>query len=126
MTSSIPYLIRAVYQWIVDNGMTPHLVVDLANEMVKAPRQFGDDGKIVLNIGHTAVHELNLGNTTISFSARFNGQAMDLVMPVESILAIYARENGQGMMFGDEEAKPPQPPGTRSANPAKPRLKVIK
>ncbi len=126
MTSSSPYLIRAIYQWIVDNGMTPHLLVDLARETVKAPRQFGHHGKIVLNIGHTAVHKLTLGNTTISFSARFNGQPMDVVVPVESILAIYTRETGQGMMFGDEEAKPPQPPGTKSANPAKPRLKVIK
>ncbi len=126
MTSSIPYLIRAMYEWIVDNGMTPHLLIDLSYETVKAPRQFGADGKIVLNIGHTAVHKLTLGNTAVSFSARFNGQSMDLVVPVESILAIYARENGQGMMFGDEEGKPPQPPGTRSANPPKPHLKVIK
>lgn len=115
-----------MYQWIVDNGTTPHLLVDLANEAVTAPRQFGENGRIVLNIGHTAVHKLTLGNTTISFSARFGGQPMNVVVPVESVLAIYTRENGQGMMFGEEEAKPPQPPTRKSANRAKPRLKVIK
>jgi stringent starvation protein B len=125
MTSSRPYLIRAMYQWIVDNGATPHLLVDLSNDAVQVPRHYGENGKIVLNIGHTAVHKLTLGNTAVSFSARFGGQPMNVVVPVESILAIYTRENGQGMMFGEEEPQPPAPKPSK-AKTAKPRLKVIK
>jgi stringent starvation protein B len=125
MTSSRPYLIRAMYQWIVDNGTTPHLLVDIASEAVQVPRRYGENGKIVLNIGPTAVQGLTLGNTTVTFSARFGGKPTNVVVPVESIIAIYTRENGQGMMFGEDE---PQPPAltTGKAKPTKPRLKLIK
>jgi stringent starvation protein B len=125
MTSSRPYLIRAIYQWIVDNGTTPHLLVDTSSDAVQVPCQYEQDGKIVLNISPTAVHGLTLGNTTVTFSARFGGQAMNVIVPVESIIAIYTRENGQGMMFGEDEPMPPVPqPG--KDKPSKPRLKVIK
>ncbi len=114
-----------MYQWIVDNGTTPHLLVDMDNDAVQVPRQYGENGKIVLNIGPTAVQGLTLGNTTVTFNARFGGKPMNVVVPVQSILAIYTRENGQGMMFGEDEPQPPTPqPG--KTKPAKPRLKVIK
>jgi stringent starvation protein B len=114
-----------MYQWIVDNGTTPHLLVDMASEAVQVPRQYGENGKIVLNIGPTAVQGLTLGNTTITFSARFGGRPMHVVVPIESIIAIYTRENGQGMMFGEDDPKPPTPQPV-GGQPSKPRLKVIK
>ena len=124
MTSSRPYLLRAIYQWIVDNDATPHLLVDTASEAVQVPRQYGENGKIVLNIGPTAVHGLTLGNATVTFRARFGGQPMNVVVPVENVVAIYTRENGQGMMFGDDEPQPPE--DNPAKQPSKPRLKVIK
>jgi stringent starvation protein B len=114
-----------MYQWIVDNGATPHLLVDIASEAVQVPRQYGENGKIVLNIGPTAVQGLTLGNTMVTFSARFGGKPTNVVVPVDHIIAIYTRENGQGMMFGEDEPKPPTPP-PGNGQPAKPRLKVIK
>lgn len=125
MTSSRPYLIRAMYQWIVDNGTTPHLLVDTASEAVQVPRQYERNGKIVLNIGPTAVQGLTLGNTTVTFSARFGGAPMNVVVPITNVLAVYTRENGQGMMFGDDDTPPPTPEPGKS-KPARPRLKVIK
>ncbi len=104
MTSSRPYLIRAMYDWIVDNGMTPHLLVNAEMEGVVVPRQYVDDGRIILNIAPAAVGSLSLGNDCIGFSARFGGAPMEVTLPVPAVMAIYARENGQGMMFseGDE------------------------
>jgi stringent starvation protein B len=114
-----------MYQWIVDNGTTPHLLVDMGSEAVRVPRQYGENGKIVLNIGPTAVQGLTLGNAMITFSARFGGKPMSVVVPVDSIIAIYTRENGQGMMFGEDEPQPPAP-RTEKVKPARPSLKVIK
>lgn len=122
MTSSRPYLIRAIYQWIVDNGMTPHLLVDANDESVHIPREFEEDGKIVLNIGPMAVNGLKLGNDNVTFSARFSGKSMNVLVPAGQVLAIYTRENGQGMMFAEEDSGPPPEPDTRS----RPQLKVIK
>lgn len=124
MTSSKPYLIRAMYQWMVDNGTTPHLLVNAANENVKVPRGHVEKGKIVLNIGPMAVKALTLGDADVSFNARFAGKPMNVVVPVENVMAIYTRENGQGMMFGDEEEQPPPEP--EKASPSRPRLKVVK
>ena len=103
MTSSRPYLIRAMYQWIIDNGMTPHILVDAADEGVMVPEHHIQDGKIVLNIAPMAIQGLTLGDEDISFSARFSGESRNLVVPMLSVLAIYARENGQGMMFSEED-----------------------
>jgi stringent starvation protein B len=114
-----------MYQWIVDNGTTPHLLVDTASEALQIPRQYGENGKIVLNIGPMAVQGLTLGDTMITFSTRFEGQAMNVVVPVESIIAIYTRENGQGMMFSEDDLKPPAPPSS-TPKATKPRLKIIK
>lgn len=132
MTSNRPYLLRAIYEWILDNQMTPHLLVDATSSEAVVPVQFVEDGKIVLNIGPSAVRELVLGNERISFSARFTGVPMDVTVPTDSVLGIYSRENGRGMLFPDEdiqaqgesgkddEPEPPKPPRER------PTLKVIK
>jgi len=128
MTSSRPYLLRAMYEWIVDNGMTPYILVDTKNDQVIIPRQFEEDGKIVLNLGPTAVQSLDLGIEAVSFDARFDGSSMDVLVPMEYVLAIYTRENGQGMMFADEDL--PQPPGDDSNDATikrkAPNLRVVK
>ena len=106
MTPSRPYLVRAMYEWIVDNGMTPHILADTKNNQLQIPRQFEEDGKIALNIGPTAVQSLDLGKDAVSFNARFDGKSMTVVVPIGSVLAIYTRENGQGMMFTEEDEPP--------------------
>ena len=96
--STRPYLIRALYEWCTDNGYTPFLAV-LVNEAVRVPLEFVKDGEIVLNISFDATSALSLGNEFIEFKGRFGGVARDIVVPVDRVLAIYARENGQGMAF---------------------------
>ena len=131
MTSSRPYLIRALYDWLVDNDLTPHLLVTTEVEAeVAVPAQFVEDGKIVLNIAPTAVRGLELGNEVISFNARFGGAPMQVMFPPHAVLGIYARENGRVMSFPndksdradsapDDEPEPPDPP-------VRPSLKVVK
>lgn len=99
MTSTKPYLIRAIYEWILDNDMTPHLVVDVRYPGVQAPREFVEDERLVLNLSPSAVRALVLGNEQIEFNARFGGVARDVYFPVEAVLGIFTRENGQGMVF---------------------------
>lgn len=96
--STRPYLIRALYEWCTDNGYTPFIAV-LVNEQVRVPMEFVKDGEIVLNISFDATSALNLGNEFIEFKGRFGGVARDIVIPIDRVLAIYARENGQGMAF---------------------------
>ncbi len=124
MTSSRPYLIRAMYQWMVDNGTTPHLLVDATDDKVQIPRRYVENNKIVLNIGPMAVQGLTLGNEDVSFNAKFAGNPMEIVVPVEYVMAIYTRENGQGMMFGDDEDQPP--PGPENKPSSRPSLRVVK
>lgn len=127
MTSSRPYLLRALSEWINENHLTPFIVVDVASEQVIVPRQFVENGKIVLNISPFAVRDLNIDNETLFFSARFSGKPMDVSVPVSSVLAIYAKENGQGMVFTDEpNAAPPESPTPPSGGGKKPALKLIK
>ncbi|MFW2372291.1 MAG: ClpXP protease specificity-enhancing factor [Gammaproteobacteria bacterium] len=130
MTSSRPYLIRALYQWIVDNGVTPYILVDAGYAGVNVPDQYIQDNKIVLNIAPMAVRSLTLGDQEISFNARFGGQPTDIYVPTEAVLAIYARENGQGMMFNEEPGMGPEPPtggpGSDDDVSDKPRLRVVK
>jgi len=134
MTSTRPYLIRALYEWIEDNGMTPHILVDADQPGVTVPKQHVRDGQIILNINPAAVRDLRLGNDWIEFNARFGGVARSVQIPVSAILAIYARENGQGMAFGEEKTDDHEPPpSTPSADepPAKPprrkpTLKIVK
>lgn len=104
MTSSKPYLLRAIYEWIVDNGMTPHLLVDTRDHRVNIPLQYVRDHSIVLNLAPGAVKDLMLRNDYISFSARFAGVAREVLVPVSSARMIYARENGQGMTLPDDPA----------------------
>ena len=103
MTSSRPYLVRAIYQWICDNGLTPYLLVDAAAQDCMVPVEHIQDGKIILNIAPMAVNGLVLGDEAVTFSARFSGRSESIYAPIEAVLAIYARENGQGMMFADDE-----------------------
>lgn len=131
MTSSRPYLIRAIYQWIVDNGATPHLLVDAGMGGVRVPREFVENNKIILNIGPMAVHGLTLGNEQVDFSARFSGKSRQVYVPVQAVLAIYARENGQGMVFNEErqqrQGAADSGVSEQSAEKsAKPHLRVVK
>jgi stringent starvation protein B len=97
-TSTRPYLIRAIYEWCTDNGFTPFIAV-LVDETVRVPMEYVKDGEIVLNISFDATSALNMGNEYIEFKGRFGGVARDIFVPVERVVAIYARENGQGMAF---------------------------
>ncbi|RJG02298.1 ClpXP protease specificity-enhancing factor [Noviherbaspirillum sedimenti] len=103
-TSTKPYLLRAIYEWCTDNGYTPYLAV-MVDGRTRVPMQFVKNGEIVLNISFDATSGLRMDNDFVHFNARFGGVARDLVIPVDNVIAIYARENGQGMAF--EVAKPP-------------------
>jgi stringent starvation protein B len=126
VTSTRPYLIRAFYEWIVDNDFTPHIIVNAEQEYVTVPHEHVENGKIVLNISPSAVKALDLGNDWISFNARFGGKSLDIGLPPDAVLGIYARENGQGMLFQEEqpESDPPQSPTPETSS--RPQLKVIK
>lgn len=137
MTSSKPYLIRAIYDWLVDNELTPYIVVDATDpQAVQVPQEHVDNGRIILNISPKACRGLHLENDRIIFSARFNGEVKQLFVSPPAVQAIYAKENGRGMVFSDEEemgdGEPPQPtttpPETGGGNRAgnRPKLKVIK
>ena len=118
MTSNRPYLLRAVYDWISDNGLTPYLLIDATGEGVRVPPQVVKNGQVVLNIAMRAVANLELGNDWIGFSARFSGVSHALRIPVGSVLALYAQENGQGMMFpADEEGGDTPPPASAPDEP---------
>jgi stringent starvation protein B len=124
MNSNRPYLIRAMYEWLVDNQCTPHLLVDAEAPGVVVPQEHVKDGKIVLNVGPQAVEGLRIGNEEVSFMARFGGVSQAVSVPVPAVLAIYARENGRGMMFGEDDSGPePDDSGPKSSRPS---LKVVK
>ena len=111
MTSIKPYLIRSIYQWIIDNQLTPHLLVDAENSKSASvlPQDFIEGGRIVLNIKPEAIQELKLGNEEIQFDASFSGKAIHVITPTTAVLAIYAKENGKGMVFDPEEDISPPP-----------------
>ncbi|HAS22512.1 MAG TPA: ClpXP protease specificity-enhancing factor, partial [Idiomarina loihiensis] len=125
-----PYLLRALYEWIVDNDLTPHLVVDATIVGTVVPQNFVSEGQIVLNISPTAVQGLQLADHEVRFNARFGGQPMQVVVPMTAALAIYARENGAGAMFEAEPELEGEEPASDEAEqkPAKkkPNLKVVK
>lgn len=125
MSSNKPYLLRALYEWILDNDQTPHIIVDIHAEDVDVPEQAVQDGRLVLNIAPQATRNLQLGNDSINFQARFSGASRKVYLPMEAILAIYARENGQGMMFSKSKDDQPEPPDD-SSKPEGPKLRVIK
>ncbi|WP_354011322.1 ClpXP protease specificity-enhancing factor [Endozoicomonas lisbonensis] len=156
MTSSRPYIARALYEWILDNDCTPYILVDAARRGVEVPREFVKDGQIVLNISPSAVRALQMENEVITFSGRFGGEALTITIPADALMAIYARENGQGMVFEVEpqmeeaeeleadiglvevsseskpaedkpvEAKKPDDSGDKPKKPGRPHLKVVK
>jgi len=105
MNSNKPYLLRALYDWICDNHLTPYVLVDASGDDLNIPHEFVEDGKIVLNISPSAVRDLDLSNDYINFKARFSGQSMNVYFPNNAVQAIYAKENGRGMIFPEEEQK---------------------
>ena len=137
LPSTRPYLIRALYEWCSENGFTPYVAVKVDNS-VQVPREYVQGGEIVLNVSMDATSSLKLGNEFIEFKARFGGKPRDIMVPIHRVMAIYARENGQGMAFpvSDEDSKPipvnalaaaksieqtdepPQPPPAASGRPA--------
>jgi stringent starvation protein B len=130
-TSTRPYLIRALYEWCTDNGFTPYVAV-LVDETVQVPREYVKNGEIVLNISFDATSSLKLGNEFIEFKARFAGTAREIMVPVNRVIAIYARENGQGMAFPvpvpsaeGADAKTPSPLSSVPAAPAEAEGKVV-
>jgi stringent starvation protein B len=125
MTSLKPYLIRSIYEWIIDNNLTPHLLVDAENTSAILPTEFIEDGKIVLNIRPEAIQGLSLGNEEIEFNARFSGKPMHIATPVAAVLAIYAKENGKGMIFDLEDSDGDEPPPVKKPT-AKPTLRIVK
>jgi stringent starvation protein B len=145
MTSSRPYLVRAIYEWLNDNNLTPHVLIDATQSGVVVPTAHIQEGRIVLNIMPSAVRDLFIHNDALSFSARFGGVPMQIYAPMQAVLAIYARENGEGMFFNENEKlssddgsgddEPPQPPkppqsptSIKPSSPAgkRPALRVVK
>jgi stringent starvation protein B len=132
MTSNRPYLLRAMYDWLVDNDCTPHIVVDAGYPGVLVPRQHVSDGQITLNVAPRAITEFAMDLESIAFSTRFGGVPTHIEVPVMAVLGIYARENGQGMVFTVEDYSPDPDDGPSSGPPGKPKsggkpsLKVVK
>jgi stringent starvation protein B len=125
MTSNRPYLLRALYDWITDNGMTPHILVDADCAGVDVPGHAIQKGKVVLNVATGATENLLLENETIFFKARFSGKPYQITVPMVAVIAIYARENGQGMMFAQDDSPPPPVDGSDDP-PPRSHLKVVK
>lgn len=129
MTSTRPYLLRALYEWIVDNDLTPYLMVNAKLEDVVVPLEYVEEDRIILNISAAASHGLSLENHSVSFSATFAGRQMHVYVPMPAVMAIYAKENGQGMMFseehdGDDPPTEPTPAGPKDKGG--PSLKLVK
>lgn len=137
MTSSRPYVVRALYEWIVENSCTPYILVNAFGEGVEVPQEHVRDGQIVLNISPIAVSDLHLGNESLNFEGRFGGIPKIVSVPMNAVCGIYAKENGQGMIF-DPESAPPEPPEpttpeeTSTVGPSekkgspKPALRIVK
>ncbi len=126
MTPSRPYLIRALNEWINDNQSTPYIVVDVGIQGVQVPEDYVSDGQIVLNIAPTAVNNLLVTNEAVQFSARFGGVPMQVHVPIVAVIAIYAKETGQGMSFGREPGAPEPPEQPPEPPKGRPSLKVVK
>lgn len=142
LTSTKPYLVRALHEWCTDNGLTPHLLVSV-NAQTRVPMAYVKDGEIVLNLNYSATKDLQIGNEAITFSARFNGAATNLYIPMNAVRGLFAREDGQGMFFeaeaeetqeseepqvGIEDAEDKAEPAAEKKNPKqqKPPLKLVK
>lgn len=130
MISNRSYLLRAFYDWITDSQLTPYILLDAEFPHVEVPTQYVKDGKITLNISLDAVLNLKIDTKAIQFDASFGGQSMLVYAPIKAVLAIYARENGQGMVFSEEESQqgdgtPPTPP-PRVRDGKRPDLRIVK
>jgi stringent starvation protein B len=125
MTSSRPYLLRAIHQWIEDNQLVPYILVNALADGVEVPPQYINNGKIILNVSHNAVINLELSNDAVSFQARFSGQPVAIHVPLAAVMAIYAKENGRGMVFSDDGDNDEPPPDGEKKKVA-PRLRVVK
>lgn len=127
MTSSRPYLLRAIYDWIVDNNMTPYILVDATMDDVQVPDEHVSNGKIILNVSPGAVMALELADDSVSFNARFSGKPMFINAPVKAVLAIYSKENGRGMVFTEEDdGGGGDTPDPTPDKPRQPNLRVVK
>ena len=124
MSSSVPYLLRATNEWILDNHYTPYLIVDATISGAVLPTDYVKDGQIVLNISPTATRNLEMTNEHVMFSSRFGGKAEEVFVPIEAVLGLVAKENGEGMWFAkDDGGQQPDPPSVKKMAPS---LKVIK
>lgn len=135
LSSRRPYLLRAMYDWMVDNSLSPYLLVAADAPGVDVPPGYDEDGKVTLNVSPQAVRGLTLGNDWVSFGARFGGRPTEVGFPPGAVLAIYARENGEGMLFGEVEPEAgsadgsdgDEPPdGSGGSKPSRSHLKVVK
>ena len=127
LTSTKPYLIRAIYEWILDNDLTPHVLVNTELPNVVVPEQHVENGKIVLNISPQSVSDLHQDNEWILFNARFSGKSMEISIPISAVIAIYARENGCGIVLEEDGGGPPPddtPAPTKKLS--KPHLQLVK
>ncbi len=127
-TSQQPYFIRAIHQWIVDNQYTPYIMVDATAVDLQAPLEYAEEGKIVFNISDDAIRDLHLGNTVLEFSGTFSEQPWNIVIPVEAVMAIYAQENGRGLVFSKEmrHAEETAEGASLSGKSKKPDFRVVK
>lgn len=132
MTSSRPYLVKALYEWILDNECTPYILVNALSKGVLVPQDYvNPDGQVVLNVSPGAVDQFSMNDTSLSFRARFGGVPTDIYVPFFAVLGIYAKENQQGMIFEtepdpDPETTPPSPQDNKSSKSARPSLTVVK
>ncbi|MGE0384863.1 MAG: ClpXP protease specificity-enhancing factor [Gammaproteobacteria bacterium] len=124
MTSTRPYLLRAIYEWIVDNGCTPHVVLEAADG-VNLPPAYVSEGRLVLNVSPSAVRDLDIANDALRCSARFGGVATPIDVPMRHVRAIYARENGRGIAFSDDDSDTPTPAPDGSPPRGRPKLKLV-
>jgi len=129
--SKRPYLVRALFEWIVDSGLTPYILVAADDRAVIVPQQYVSDGKIVLNVSGAAVRDLNFGDEFVTFDGRFSGNSFAVEVPMGQVLAIYAQETGEGMMFDPEEAPAAADAESGDSNSPRnkapgPHLKIIK
>jgi stringent starvation protein B len=121
-----PYLLRAMHEWMTDNALTPHIVVDASCDGLDLRSEHVKENKIVLNVSYAATRGLVVGNEAVTFEARFNGVPKSMRIPIDAVLGIYARENGQGMVFTDDPTPVPPPDDSGGGRGKKPALKVVK
>lgn len=127
MTSTKPYFFRAIYEWLTDNQFTPYVMVDALKPGVEVPQEFVEDGQVVLNMSMDAIRNLEMSNHDVQFDARFSGVTRHIHLPMDAILSLYAAENGQGMVFSEEdEDGDGSPPDDTPPPPKKPNLKIVK